>query len=129
MAQYPLRFAVIDLSRSSISDRNVAPADIEINWAGLVANAGGVFLSGPPIIRDRHSYVWFMRNTGQSPIAKLCPICGKPVEQRFRPFCSRRCADVDLHRWLSGTYTVPVIEIDDVSEGEVNERAEGSSGR
>ena len=38
-----------------------------------------------------------------------CPICGKPVEQRFRPFCSRRCADVDLHRWFSGTYAVPAV--------------------
>jgi len=38
-----------------------------------------------------------------------CPICGKPAEQRFRPFCSRRCADVDLHRWFSGTYAVPVV--------------------
>jgi uncharacterized protein len=38
-----------------------------------------------------------------------CPICGKPAEQRFRPFCSRRCADVDLNRWLSGVYAVPVV--------------------
>jgi uncharacterized protein len=41
---------------------------------------------------------------------KGCPICGKPAEARWRPFCSKRCADVDLHRWLSGTYTVPVVE-------------------
>ena len=40
--------------------------------------------------------------------AKKCPICGKPAEQQFRPFCSKRCADVDLNRWLSGTYAVPV---------------------
>jgi len=39
----------------------------------------------------------------------VCPICGKPAEQRFRPFCSRRCADVDLNRWLSGVYAVPVV--------------------
>ena len=36
-----------------------------------------------------------------------CPICGKPERQPFRPFCSRRCADVDLNRWLSGAYAVP----------------------
>ncbi len=36
-----------------------------------------------------------------------CPICGKPVEKAFRPFCSKRCADVDLQRWLSGRYVVP----------------------
>jgi uncharacterized protein len=68
-----------------------------------------------------------MRNTGQSSIAKPCPICGKPVEQRFRPFCSRRCADVDLNRWLSGAYTVPVIENDDIPDDETDDRA-GSSG-
>jgi len=44
------------------------------------------------------------------PRAKKCPICGKPAEQQFRPFCSKRCADVDLNRWLSGTYAVPVTE-------------------
>jgi uncharacterized protein len=37
---------------------------------------------------------------------KTCPICGKPAEQQYRPFCSRRCADVDLNRWLSGVYAV-----------------------
>ncbi len=36
-----------------------------------------------------------------------CPICGKPAADKFQPFCSRRCADVDLHRWLSGVYAVP----------------------
>ena len=36
-----------------------------------------------------------------------CPICGKPAVERFRAFCSQRCADVDLNRWLSGVYAVP----------------------
>ena len=36
-----------------------------------------------------------------------CPICGKPAEEGFRPFCSRRCANVDLGRWLDGAYTIP----------------------
>ena len=39
---------------------------------------------------------------------RACPICGKPAVDAFRPFCSGRCADVDLNRWLSGVYTVPV---------------------
>jgi endogenous inhibitor of DNA gyrase (YacG/DUF329 family) len=43
---------------------------------------------------------------------KRCPVCGKPVLQRFRPFCSKRCADIDLNRWLSGRYAVPVVEED-----------------
>jgi endogenous inhibitor of DNA gyrase (YacG/DUF329 family) len=42
-----------------------------------------------------------------TPRATRCPICGKPAVERLRPFCSRRCADVDLNRWLSGTYAVP----------------------
>ncbi len=44
---------------------------------------------------------------------KPCPICGKPVVARYRPFCSSRCADVDLHRWLSGSYRIPVAENED----------------
>jgi len=36
-----------------------------------------------------------------------CPICGKPAVAEFKAFCSRRCADVDLNRWLSGVYVVP----------------------
>ena len=35
-----------------------------------------------------------------------CPICGKPQIEAYRPFCSKRCADVDLGRWLSGVYVV-----------------------
>ena len=36
-----------------------------------------------------------------------CPICGKPAAQKYRPFCSSRCADIDLGRWLSGSYVIP----------------------
>jgi endogenous inhibitor of DNA gyrase (YacG/DUF329 family) len=45
--------------------------------------------------------------TTDAPPAASCPICGKPRVQRYRPFCSKRCADVDLNRWLSGTYVIP----------------------
>ncbi|MET3926683.1 DNA gyrase inhibitor YacG [Devosia sp. 2618] len=38
---------------------------------------------------------------------KKCPICGKPSVEAFRPFCSKRCADVDLNRWLTGSYVIP----------------------
>ncbi len=41
---------------------------------------------------------------------KPCPICGRPPEEKFRPFCSRRCADVDLHRWLGGAYRIETHE-------------------
>jgi endogenous inhibitor of DNA gyrase (YacG/DUF329 family) len=39
-----------------------------------------------------------------------CPICRRPIQPEFRPFCSKRCADVDLQRWLSGRYAVPAVE-------------------
>ena len=39
--------------------------------------------------------------------ARPCPICGKPATQQFHPFCSARCKDVDLNRWLSGAYVIP----------------------
>jgi uncharacterized protein len=42
-----------------------------------------------------------------------CPICSKPAMEQFRPFCSRRCADVDLNRWLSGAYVVPTTPEED----------------
>jgi len=42
-----------------------------------------------------------------------CPICNKPAVEKFRPFCSKRCADVDLNRWLKGSYAVPVVEAED----------------
>jgi len=41
---------------------------------------------------------------------KTCAICGKPRDPKYDPFCSRRCADVDLHRWLKGTYVIPGSE-------------------
>ena len=39
-----------------------------------------------------------------------CPICGKATDSSYRPFCSKRCADVDLQRWLSGGYAIPAVE-------------------
>jgi endogenous inhibitor of DNA gyrase (YacG/DUF329 family) len=45
--------------------------------------------------------------------AARCPICSKPTDVAFKPFCSKRCADIDLNRWLTGVYAVPVKEIDD----------------
>ena len=36
-----------------------------------------------------------------------CPICKRPAVEAYRPFCSKRCADVDLQRWLGGAYVIP----------------------
>jgi len=46
----------------------------------------------------------------------VCPICAKPTAEQFKPFCSRRCADIDLNRWLSEVYAVPAIEAEGESE-------------
>ena len=45
-----------------------------------------------------------------------CPICDKPTDAKYRPFCSRRCADVDLGKWMSGSYAIPSTDPDDVEE-------------
>ena len=45
-----------------------------------------------------------------------CPICGRDAVPRFRPFCSRRCADVDLGRWMTGAYAMPSRDPDDEEE-------------
>ena len=39
-----------------------------------------------------------------------CPVCKKPSSPEYRPFCSKRCADVDLQRWFAGVYSVPAVE-------------------
>jgi endogenous inhibitor of DNA gyrase (YacG/DUF329 family) len=41
---------------------------------------------------------------------RKCPICGRAAEAAHRPFCSRRCADLDLQRWLSGRYVIPAVD-------------------
>jgi uncharacterized protein len=47
---------------------------------------------------------------------KPCPICGKPALEASKPFCSERCRDVDLNRWLSGSYVVPGRKDEDEDE-------------
>ena len=45
--------------------------------------------------------------------APACPVCGKVQDAGYRPFCSRRCADVDLQRWLVGRYAIPAADSGD----------------
>ena len=45
-----------------------------------------------------------------------CPICTRPSDDHYRPFCSRRCADIDLSRWLNGAYAIPDDEDEDGAE-------------
>lgn len=47
----------------------------------------------------------------------ICPICRKETMQKYRPFCSKRCADIDLGRWMTGAYAIPAEE-DDLPEEE-----------
>jgi len=50
-----------------------------------------------------------------------CPTCGKPAEEGFRPFCSKRCADIDLGRWLKGGYAIPGAPGDPASPSKPSE--------
>ena len=45
-----------------------------------------------------------------------CPICGKPAHAQYAPFCSRRCADIDLGRWLKGGYSIPGPPAEDAGD-------------
>ena len=56
-----------------------------------------------------------------------CPICGKAMEAAFKPFCSKRCADIDLNRWLSGVYAVPVKNEEDEDGERPREGGPGES--
>lgn len=58
--------------------------------------------------------------------AKTCPICGKPADAAHKPFCSRRCRFVDLNRWMTGAYTVPVVEDDDENWETLHDDREGA---
>ncbi|MDE3175643.1 MAG: DNA gyrase inhibitor YacG [Pseudomonadota bacterium] len=59
-------------------------------------------------------------NDQPAPPPKPCAICGKPRDPQYAPFCSRRCADIDLGRWLKGSYVIPgaPVEQDDPADEE-----------
>ena len=66
-----------------------------------------------------------MTSDAVTPGPRLCPLCRKPAVEAFRPFCSKRCADVDLSRWLKGVYAVPTDEGPDDAQGPVDGRESG----
>ena len=47
---------------------------------------------------------------------RSCPTCGKPAAHAHRPFCSARCAEVDLQRWFTGRYAVPAAPSEDTTD-------------
>lgn len=53
-----------------------------------------------------------------------CPICDKPSDAKYTPFCCKRCEQVDLGKWLTGRYAVPVVEMDDVDEFDIPDEGE-----
>jgi endogenous inhibitor of DNA gyrase (YacG/DUF329 family) len=77
--------------------------------AGLHNRAKSTAAS-PLAARTAPTYIGAMPSPDQP---SRCAICGKPQAKEVRPFCSRRCADVDLHRWFAGAYAVPATEEDD----------------
>jgi endogenous inhibitor of DNA gyrase (YacG/DUF329 family) len=62
---------------------------------------------------------------GKSSARRRCPICGRPVEQRYRPFCSPRCAEVDLGRWIGGDYRIPGAPANALNSGQEEDEDEG----
>jgi endogenous inhibitor of DNA gyrase (YacG/DUF329 family) len=63
--------------------------------------------------------------------SRNCPICRRPLPEgeaaaRLRPFCSKRCADVDLGNWLKGGYAIPAVETEEDAESGPGQPEEGS---
>jgi len=59
-----------------------------------------------------------MSASGSSSKPLRCPICGKDAIEAYRPFCSKRCADIDLAKWLGGTYAIAGREEDEGDDPE-----------
>ena len=57
-----------------------------------------------------------------------CPICAKPTAVKFKPFCCKRCADVDLSRWLKGVYAIPAVEPPDEWDLDAQQEAASQAG-
>lgn len=56
--------------------------------------------------------------SAKQPKTAKCPICSKLADAKHRPFCSQRCRQVDLAKWLNGSYSVPAEE-EDFNEADV----------
>jgi len=62
-----------------------------------------------------------MTEASKPAATRRCPICKRPEVQAFRPFCSKRCADVDLQRWFTGSYAIPVVEQDEGDADDISD--------
>jgi len=54
-----------------------------------------------------------------TPGGRRCPQCGAAMIRTYRPFCSKRCRDLDLAQWLDGSYAVPVVEEDGAEDEDI----------
>jgi uncharacterized protein len=72
-----------------------------------------------------------MNERAARPPQRACPICGKPAVAETRPFCSQRCAQIDLGRWLKGVYAIPARPDagEDEADGDTEDRAKPLSSR
>ena len=62
-----------------------------------------------------------MVSTSERQPKRGCPVCGRKPDPKAAPFCSKRCADVDLGHWLKGDYAIPAVEPPDDSPGDQSE--------
>ncbi len=60
-----------------------------------------------------------------------CPICQAETVEKYRPFCSKRCADIDLARWFNGGYAVPSENLEDAEQAldEIEALSQAERGR
>ena len=65
---------------------------------------------------------------GRSAVRR-CPVCGKPAVDPFMPFCSKRHADIDLHRWLADAYTIPASPDDGDGDDQGSDQGDDESGQ
>ena len=62
-----------------------------------------------------------MNNDASAKINQTCHLCGKARTDKYKPFCSKRCADIDLGRWLNESYVVPTDETDEADINNADE--------
>jgi endogenous inhibitor of DNA gyrase (YacG/DUF329 family) len=53
------------------------------------------------------------KSSSKRTASRGCPICQRAAVEAYKPFCSKRCADVDLARWLGGRYAIPASDDED----------------
>lgn len=67
-------------------------------------------------------------SAGTPPPPRRCPLCKKAASVRYRPFCSKRCADLDLGRWLNEVYRIPSQRVEEDAADDGHEDDGGTDG-